>query len=376
MRKLCPNIDKDDGLETVLEVPIPEEMFASMGNNATLRSQNMLSWMRAQNSDKWSQPLIAARINELRFLLYLVGSPLIPLQVQLGHSVQKPVKDCSIQASTAKYIVQQYIAATGGQPALNAVHSMCVTGHVKISVSEFHQGEDTTNVKTTQETGGFVLWQKDPDLWCLELVMSGCKVISGSNGKLSWRHSSNQRTPISKGPPRPLRRFLQAWLDPRSTANLFTDATCIGEKIIDDEDCFILKLETSPAVREAQSGPNYEIIHHTIWGYFSQRSGLLIQFEDSRLLRMRTKDDDDVFWETSTESVMTDYKYVDGVNIAHGGKTRVTVFRYGDQPANHSRQMEEKWKIEDVDFNIWGLTRLHFMPPAEILNEELAESTK
>ena len=96
MRKLCPNIDKDDGLETVLEVPIPEEMFSGMGNNPALRCQNMMTWMKAQTSDKWSQPLIAARINELRFLLYLVGSPLIPLQVQVGHSVHKPVKDSSI----------------------------------------------------------------------------------------------------------------------------------------------------------------------------------------------------------------------------------------------------------------------------------------
>ncbi|XP_031255032.1 uncharacterized protein LOC116113036 [Pistacia vera] len=367
MRKLCPNMEKEDGLETVLEVPIPEEMFHSMGNNVHLRWQNMLSWMKAQTSEKWSQPVIASRFNELRFLLYLVGSPLIPLQVQLGHSVHKPVKDCSIQASTAKYIVQQYIAATGGQAALNAVHSMCVTGQVKITASEFRRGDQdpSTNVKTTHEAGGFVLWQKDPDLWYLEFVVSGCKVICGSNGKLSWRHSSNSQAPISKGPPRPLRRFLQG-LDPRSTANLFLDASCIGEKVINQDDCFILKLETSPAIREAQSGPNYEIIHHTIWGYFSQRSGLLVQFEDSRLLRMRTKADDDVFWETSTESVMDDYRHVDGVNIAHGGRTRVRIFRYGEHSANHKREMEEKWKIEEADFNIWGLTADYFHPPEDI----------
>ena len=362
MRKLCPNIDKEDGLETVLEVPIPEEMFSSMGSNPQLRLQNMLTWMRAQTSDKWSQPAITGRINELRFLLYLVGSPLIPLQVQLGRSVHKPVKDSSIQASTAKYIVQQYIAAMGGPTALNAVHSMCVTGQVKIKATEFHQSDQSKNVKFSDEAGGFVLWQKDPDLWCLELVVSGCKVVCGSNGNLSWRLSSNQLSPVTTGPPRPLRRFLQG-LDPRSTANLFLDATCIGEKIIGNIDCFILKLETSPTIREAQSGPNYEIIHHTIWGYFCQRSGLMIQFEDSRLLSMKTKDDNEVFWETSTESIMEDYKYVDGVNIAHGGRTRVTVFRYGERSANHKREIEERWKIDEVDFNVWGLSAVHFTPP-------------
>nr|XP_025698833.2 uncharacterized protein LOC112800687 [Arachis hypogaea] len=364
LRRLCPNIDKEDGLETVLEIPIPEEMFATMGSNVTVRWQNMLTWMKAQTEDKLSSPAVSARLNELRFLLYLVGSPLIPLQVQLGHSIHRPVRDSSIEASTAKYIVQQYIAATGGPPALNAVESMCVTGQIKISASDFHQTEGVLEVKkTSEEIGGFVLWQKDPDLWCLEVVVAGCKVVCGSNGKLSWRHSSNQQTPISKGAPRPLRRFLQG-LDPRATANLFLNAACIGEKIINDEECFILKLETSPAIREAQGGPNFEIIHHTIWGYFSQRSGLMVQFEDSRLLTMRTKDDNDIFWETSLESVMEDYKYVDGINVSHSGKTRVTVSRYGEQSSNHKRELEERWKIEEVDFNVRGLTAESFMPPS------------
>lgn len=106
--------------------------------------------------------------------------------------------------------MQQYIAATGGQGLLNAVDSMCVTGQIKISASDFHQTSETVeDKKTSEEMGGFVLWQKDPDMWCLELIVSGCKVCCGSNGKVSWRHSSNQQTPVSKGAPRPLRRFLQ-----------------------------------------------------------------------------------------------------------------------------------------------------------------------
>lgn len=116
------------------------------------------------------------------------------------------------EASTAKYIVQQYIAATGGQPALNAMDSMCVTGQIKISASDFyHTGQSIEVKKTSEEMGGFVLWQKDPDLWCLELLVSGCKVCCGSNGKVSWRHSSNQQTPVSRNAPRPLRRFLQVY---------------------------------------------------------------------------------------------------------------------------------------------------------------------
>ncbi|XP_075499628.1 uncharacterized protein LOC142538070 [Primulina tabacum] len=366
MRKMCPNFDREDGLETVLEVPIPEDMFTRMGNNVAVRWQNMATWMKAQTSDKWSSPIIAGRYNELSFLLYFVGSPLIPMQVQLDQSIHRPIKHASIEASTAKYIVQQYIAATGGQPALNAVNSMCAIGQVKISASDFHQGDnESVKVTSTEEAGGFVLWQKNPDKWCLELLISGCKVISGSNGKIAWRQSSNQQRPMSKGPPRPLRRFLQG-LDPRSIANLFIDAVCIGEKIINDQDCFILKLDASQSTLEAQNSPKSEIIHHTIWGYFSQRSGLLVKLEDSRLLTVKTsKDDGDVFWETSMESVIEGYKYVDNVNIAHSGKTFVTVFRYGEQSANHKRELEESWKIEEVDFNVSGLNSEFFMPPTD-----------
>lgn len=96
MRKLCPNFDRENGLETVLEVPIPEEMFTSMGSNVALRWQNMATWMKAQTSDKWASPIIAGRYNELSFLLYIVGSPLIPLQVQVDHSIHRPVKHASI----------------------------------------------------------------------------------------------------------------------------------------------------------------------------------------------------------------------------------------------------------------------------------------
>ncbi|GMH25268.1 hypothetical protein Nepgr_027111 [Nepenthes gracilis] len=366
MRKLCPNVEKEDALETILEVPIPEEMFNTMGTTSTSRCQNMLTWMKAQSSDKWSSPLVLARIDELCFLLYHVGSPVIPLQVQLDN-LHCAVRDSTIQASTAKYIVQQYIAATGGQSAISGIKSMCVIGQAKIGATAFHLGDQVVKGKSTEEAGGFVLWQKNPDLWYLEFVVSGCKVCSGSNGKVSWRQSSSKRS-LGIGPPRPSRRFLQG-LDPRATANLFIDAVCIGEKVVNNEDCFILKLEPSQSTLDAQSGPKYEIIHHTIWGYFSQRSGLLLQFEDSRMIRLKANvkndDGDGVFWETSAESVIEDYRYVDGVNIAHSGKTSMRVFRYGEHSASHQRKIEETWKIEEVDLNILGLSSDFFLPPSE-----------
>ena len=159
-------------------------------------------------------------------------------------------------------------------------------------------------------------------------------------------------------------------LDPRCTANLFLDAVCVGEKTINNEDCFLLKLETAQHILEAQNTSHTEIIRHTVWGYFSQRTGLLVKFEDKKLVRMKpNKGDDSVFWETSIESMIEDYRYVDGINIAHGGKTVAMLYRYG-MANNHKRRIEETWRIEEVDFNICGLSMDCFLPPSDLKKEQ------
>lgn len=97
MRKLCPNYDREDGLDTVLEVPIPEEMFNKMGSTAPLRWHNLRALMKAQShSSDRSSYLQAKSNNEFMALLKLVGSPLISFQVQLDNPLGRPIKDASI----------------------------------------------------------------------------------------------------------------------------------------------------------------------------------------------------------------------------------------------------------------------------------------
>ncbi|MCI04491.1 hypothetical protein A2U01_0025538, partial [Trifolium medium] len=154
-------------------------------------------------------------------------------------------------------------------------------------------------------------------------------------------------------------------LDPRCTANLFLDAECVGENEINNEVCFMLKLQTEQHTLQAQSTSNTEIIMHTIMGYFSQRTGLLVKFEDTKLLRMKpVKGKDSVFWETHIESTIEDYRCVGGINIAHGGRTVSTLYRYGGSH-NHKQMIEEIWSIEEVDFNIFGLSMDCFLPPSD-----------
>ncbi|KAH6764293.1 spindle assembly abnormal protein [Perilla frutescens var. frutescens] len=81
MRKMCPNYEWEDTLETVLEVPIPEEMFVGLDSNAAQRWQAMAAWMKAQTADKWSSPLVVGRYNEMIFIFSIVGCPILPCQI-------------------------------------------------------------------------------------------------------------------------------------------------------------------------------------------------------------------------------------------------------------------------------------------------------
>lgn len=74
------------------------------------------------------------------------------------------------------------------------------------------------------------------------------------------------------------------------------------------------------------------------------------------------------------ESFIEDYRTIDGVNIAHAGKTSVSLFRFGETTDRHSRtRMEEAWSIEEVDFNIKGLSMDCFLPPSDLKKEEEGE---
>lgn len=92
MRTLCPNLDGYEGLETVLEVPIPEETFDS--NHKNVSWKNMRSWIK-QNGEKSPPPnaFECRNISDLQLLLSVVGAPLIPLPVHSDHTMSRNIKD-------------------------------------------------------------------------------------------------------------------------------------------------------------------------------------------------------------------------------------------------------------------------------------------
>ncbi|KAG1347912.1 hypothetical protein COCNU_06G017410 [Cocos nucifera] len=340
-------------------------------------------WVKGQLSRAPSVSSSAAsssfRRSDLRLLLGVMGAPLAPINVcstdPLPHL---SIKDTPIETSSAQYILQQYTAASGGLKLLSSIRNSYAMGKVRMLAAEFETATrviKNRNASRSAESGGFVLWQMAPDMWYVELAVGGSKVHAGCNGKLVWRHTPWLGAHAAKGPVRPLRRALQG-LDPLTTASMFADARCIGEKKVNGEDCFLLKLCADPQTLKARSEGPAEIIRHVLFGYFSQKTGLLVQMEDSHLTRIQSNAGGDaVYWETTINSFIEDYRPVEGMMIAHSGRSVVTLFRFGEVAMSHTKtRMEEVWTIEEVAFDVPGLSMDCFIPPGDIKSGSISEA--
>ncbi|KAK9131617.1 hypothetical protein Scep_011145 [Stephania cephalantha] len=350
-------------LTPLMEGPDPDTSEGNNGGSAKKeRSWELLrSWVRTHktNNNNFSSSSSAQfyansgrspsnKRLDLRLLLSVLGCPLAPVSLLYYDPVpHSPITEIPIERSSAHYIIQQYLAATGCLKHKRSAKNMYATGSVRMVCSETEIGWGGKSSsggggnRGMGDSGCFVLWQMSPGMWSVELVVSGVKVVAGSNGKTG--------------------------LDPKSTANLFANAQCICEKRIGDEDCFVLKVAADrAAVVERIDGPA-EVIRHVLYGYFSQKSGLLIHLEDSHLTRVEAPGADTVYWETTIGSSVGDYREVDGTLIAHQGRSVATVFRFGEVSVQNSRtRMEEVWRIDDVVYNVPGLSLDYFIPPADI----------
>ncbi|KAG6414955.1 hypothetical protein SASPL_122353 [Salvia splendens] len=336
-------------------------------------------WVRGQLSRNPSLAAVSEsgggnKASDLRLLLGVMGAPLAPVHVStIDPLPHLSVKDTPIETCSAQYILQQYTAASGGHKTHSLIKNAYTLGKVKMIASEFERATKVVknrNAGRAAESGSFVLWQMNPDMWYVELAVGGSKVHAGSNGKLVWRRTPWLGAHTAKGPVRPLRRTLQG-LDPWTTAAMFVNAVCIGEKSVNGDKCFILKVAADQHTLKGRSEGPAEIIRHVLFGYFSQRTGLLVQMEDSHLTRIQSNGREAVYWETTTNSYMDDYRSVEGVMVAHSGHSVVTLFRFGETAMSHTKtRMEEAWAIEEVAFNVPGLSVECFIPPAEMRSAE------
>lgn len=160
-------------------------------------------------------------------------------------------------------------------------------------------------------------------------------------------------------------------LDPLAIAAVFSAAQYLGEKRISGVDCFALKLSADQTDLAERGDNTAEMIKHVMYGYFSQRSGLLVYLEDSYLTRIQSPGTHPMYWETTMSTRIEDYRTIDGVMIAHGGQSSVTITRFGDNLKSGPAitRMEETWAIDDLAFNVPGLSIDCFIPPEEVQRE-------
>ncbi|KAG6395347.1 hypothetical protein SASPL_145990 [Salvia splendens] len=264
----------------------------------------------------------------IKFFLDVIGAPSLPIFSPRStnyHDVKTYLE--------VSYIVQRYVAASGGD-ALDLIENVIVLGKVTMAIINQKIKKSMNKV----EHGTFVLYQQTRTRhapWSLELMVSGSKMSARCNGKVAW----------------PLRRSLQG-LDPKGIAELFSNSFRMGDSEIDGQNCFLLEVESSqPSTSSAETSK------HTVKGYFCQKTGLLIHPEDIHL-RLDKTATCKLCWVTKTSSSIQDYRPVAGVVIAHGGRTKVSL--------SSGSEMEEVWSIEEIDFNLKGMSKDFFAAPAGV----------
>lgn len=106
MRTLCPNFDREDGLETVLEVPMPEELFCSDNNKSGTWRSVKSSLLRSPPDNSSSlATLFGGRDAQIQMLLGIVGAPSIPLPVASDHDeIDHPISNLIKNQSIVSYL--------------------------------------------------------------------------------------------------------------------------------------------------------------------------------------------------------------------------------------------------------------------------------
>uniref|UniRef100_A0A2P2NY95 Lipase n=1 Tax=Rhizophora mucronata TaxID=61149 RepID=A0A2P2NY95_RHIMU len=351
-------------LATVSEEPMSEEEDKSTSSSKKVHSWR--NWLKAHFTLVFNK-----NSDHLKILLSVLGCPLFPVSVH----PQPPINEAS---SSAQYIMQHFIAATGCRKLEGKVKNIFATGKVSMAmVDELGglTGSAAAAAAGVAQKGCFVTWQMVPNKWLIELAVGGHKVVAGSDGNVAWRHTPWLGAHAAKGGVRPLRRSLQG-LDPMAISAVFSPAQYMGEKCISGVDCFVLKLTADQADLADRSDNTAEMIKHVTFGYFSQRSGLLVFLEDSYLTRIQSPGVYPTYWETTMATGIEDYRMVEGVMIAHGGQSSVTITRFGDnlKAGVAITRMAETWTIDDVAFNVAGLSLDCFIPPKEMHTDYLREN--
>ncbi|KAL5209212.1 hypothetical protein ABZP36_004835 [Zizania latifolia] len=140
-------------LAPLMEGPDPESSDGDGGGGgggaggARGRREGWGLWVRGQLSRAPSSVAAAAAgagaaRNDLRLLIGVMGAPLAPVHVSAAEPLPHlSIKDTPIETSSAQYILQQYLATSGGQRLLSSVRNAYAMGKVRMVATEFETAD-------------------------------------------------------------------------------------------------------------------------------------------------------------------------------------------------------------------------------------------
>ncbi|KAK8694208.1 hypothetical protein V6N13_071764 [Hibiscus sabdariffa] len=163
-----------EALAPLMEGPEPDG--GKTGDSKRLGSV-LGQWVMGQLSRTPSVVSMCYKRSDLRLMLGVMGAPLTPIQV----SSTDPLPHLSIKDTPT------YTAASGGLKLQNSIRNAYAMGKLKMVAFEYETATKTVKNRYSSrgvETGGFVLWQMNPDMWYVELAVGGCKVHAGKVEKM------------------------------------------------------------------------------------------------------------------------------------------------------------------------------------------------
>ena len=83
MRKVCANLDREDALDTVLEVPVPESYHElSSGRGGRRRRRTVKAWVRSHMDQRHRRDGAPPSRADVQLMLGMIGAPLVPQPVE------------------------------------------------------------------------------------------------------------------------------------------------------------------------------------------------------------------------------------------------------------------------------------------------------
>lgn len=83
MRKVCANLDREDGLDTVLEVPVPElHHLEPSSGHGRCRRRTVKAWVRSHMDQRYRRHGTPPSQADVHLMLGVIGVPLVPQPVE------------------------------------------------------------------------------------------------------------------------------------------------------------------------------------------------------------------------------------------------------------------------------------------------------